>query len=193
MQSWGLCLTKDNGSSLKSSQTCSCYLVVCIRVMHLSLLRYPFLGYFKAQYSCHLKSFFSNDTWCVRVHSSPVIPNCKAHPQKEVLQIWLRDIWKFKQALTSGQKLVLLEKDWNLRSSKNSGYLELWHKPAASAFHESFPKAGNLWFQIGLWPLPFPSSTVVLTSLLQVWRSKRVQEVVTLICLSHLFFLFLFC
>lgn len=129
---------------------------------------------FKAQYSCDLKIFFffSNDTWRVRVHLSPVIPNCKAHPWKKVPQIWLRDIWKLKHALTSGQMLVLLEKDWNLRSSKSSGYLELWHQSAASEFRKSFPRAGNPWFQRELWPLPFPSSIVVLTTLLQVWRSE---------------------
>lgn len=98
---------------------------------------------FKAQNSYDLKRFFSNTTWCVSVHLSPVIPNCKAYPWKKVLQIWLMEIviWKFKHALTSGEKVVLLENDWNLGSSKNSGYLELWHQPAASSFHKYFPKA----------------------------------------------------
>lgn len=79
VSSWDLCLTEDNGSSLKSSQMCSHYLALCIHLCDaFEPIKVSISVAFKTQYACHLNSYFFNDTCCVRVNLSPVGPNCKA-------------------------------------------------------------------------------------------------------------------
>lgn len=59
VSSWDLCLTEDNGSSLKSSQMCSHYLVLHIHLCDVfEPIKVSISVAFKTWYACELNNFF---------------------------------------------------------------------------------------------------------------------------------------